>query len=202
MTATAKKPMSIAAGIREGMRAWPSAPKPEAPPPPPVRKPVATGRKVKPHRPVDELARWFPDRPENTIIARTTARDREVPFDVASVEPYMDQGTVPRSFAHDINVVYKPLVRAPRGPEAIVGYLARRGVTLKPTADGAFAVEAEAGRLDEATRNAITAAGPLLRAYLHGSPRKCAMPAHVGSEPPDAVTLTLGGAGWCGECSG
>ena len=56
-----------------------------------------------------------------------------------------------------------------------------------------------AGGLDEPTRNAVAAAAPLLLAYLAGDPLRCIVTAHDG-QAPEAVTILLGGAPWCGEC--
>lgn len=156
----------------------------------------AARRKVARSRPVDELARWFPKTPESLITVFSHHRD--VLLQAPSLEPYVESGTAPKQGT--VHSLIKPAQPSPRGAAAILAKLAKRGITLRPTIDGAFYVESERGALDHPTRDAIAAAAPLLRPYLHGTPLRCALPNHVGGEPPEAMTITLGGAGWCGEC--
>lgn len=199
MTAPAKpKRISIAQGIREGLATWPKPPAPEAPAPALLAHKPSPGRRRRPSAPVDELARYFPRRPG--FYFSIPPRDRvDNLTDPLTLEPYAGAGRIPRSEL-DTKAAIREERPAPRGPAEIIRYLARRGIRLAPTGDGLFAVESERGGLDEATRDAINAAAPLLRAYLHGTPLRCALPKHVGAEPPEAVTLVLGGAAWCGEC--
>ena len=194
---TATKP-SLSAAIREALGPRPPRPAPPTPPAVPVRG-VARAKKRRPDRPVDELARYWPDRPPLYLNIPALSRDALDEASVETLEPYAAEGKVPAS-SRPAPTVVRPKRPAPRGPAEILAYLARRGITIIPTIDGNLAVMAEAGRLDVAIRDAITASLPLLRAYLHGTPLRCALPAHVGAEPPEAGTLVTGGAAACAEC--
>ncbi len=164
-------------------------------PAPPPRQPRERKRAAEgPMRPVDMLARWFPPEPERRW---TFGGGRDLPTDAAAVEPYMAAGKAPTLPA--LATVFYPPEPAPRGAAEYRAKLKRLGVELVPTIDGEFAVLAEKGRLTVEVRDAIEAARPLLRAHVHGTDLRCAMPHHSGGLPPVAVTLAEGGAPWCGE---
>lgn len=186
--------MTLAKSIREALPR--TARRPSADQAPPVATPPARTkakwRKPKPMKAVDGLAFAFPARPSTMISIVAPERDLLDPS-------VFENGYLPLEPAEGRYMrAGRP---APRGPIEIIAQLRQRGIELIPTIDGAFAVRSAGGGLDVATRDAITTAAPLLRAYLHGTPLRCAMPAHVGGEPPEATTLALGGSGWCGECS-
>jgi hypothetical protein len=86
-----------------------------------------------------------------------------------------------------------------RGVGSIVHTLERKGVRLD-LADGYLVATAPGGRLSQGLREAIEAASPLLVAHLQGHPLTCVVSKHKG-EAPEAVTLALGGAPWCGDCA-
>jgi hypothetical protein len=86
-----------------------------------------------------------------------------------------------------------------RGVGQIVHTLERRGVKLD-LADGYLVATAPGGRLSPGLREAVEAASPLLIAHLQGHPLTCVVSKHKG-EAPEAVTLAIGGAPWCGECA-
>lgn len=157
------------------------------PPPPP--------KPAKPSRPVDELLRFWPRKAESMTSVGLITRDVDETLDAQAYGPYIEIDRAPR--LPNVHHLYKPAVPAPRGPAEILDRLAKRGIELKPSADGELYVVAPAGALDYATRDAIEAARPLLRPYLHGTPARCALP-HDG-EPPLAVTIVTGGALSCGE---
>ena len=197
MTATKPPKPSLSKAIRTALGPRPARPVPAvAPVPEPT---VARAKKRRADRPVDELARYWPDRPAFYFHVPGQTRDALDSASVEALEPYARVDRVPAS-SRPAPTVVKPKRPAPRGPAAILAYLARRGITIIATGDGNVGVMAEAGRLDVAIRDAITASLPLLRAYIHGSPLRCALPAHVGAEPPEAVTLVLGGAPACAAC--
>lgn len=193
----APKPRSIREALHDNAEAKRAErarrPAPEPAPAPPARGPK--GRRIRPPAPVDELKRFFPDRPASLMHI---APIRDLPDDPRAIEPYVGNDRIP--VASQSATVVKPFRPAPRGAAAILDSLAKRGIRLIATGDGNVAVTAEAGRLDVPTREAINAALPLLRAHVHGTPLRCALPNHVGAEPPEAVTIVLGGAAACAGC--
>ena len=198
-TTSTTKPKTVTEVLRERARALREerasrTPLPGLAPAPTPRRP--RGRRTRPDAPVDELRRYFLDRKAFYLNA---APGKDLPDEPAALEPFIEAGRIPRGI-RPATVVVRPARPAPRGPAAILEQLAKRGIRVIATGDGAVAVFAEAGRLDVATRDAITAALPLLRAYLHGTPLLCSLPNHVGGTPPQAVTLCLGGAPACAEC--
>jgi hypothetical protein len=192
--------LSLGKAIKQGMAAWPQPPTPEARVPVPAHKP-ARPRRLRPPAPVAKLAVFFPRR--TATLLSLPAPDHLDDLTVDAAEPYMRTGKIPRSASGEAKAIIRPGRPGPRGPEQIIAYLDRRGIKLVPWADGGFAAIApDGGRLDAPTRDAIEAARGLLGPYLHGTPRRCASPSHVGGEPPLAVELTVGGSAWCGECDG
>jgi hypothetical protein len=155
----------------------------------------APAKLAKPSRAVDELMRYWPRKPASMTSVGLLVRDVDAALDAAAFQPYAEAGKAPREPA--ITNLFKPAVEAPRGPEQILERLAKRGIEIKPSADGEMYVVAPAGALDHASRDAIEAARPLLRPFVHGTPARCALP-HDG-EPPPAVTVLLGGALACAE---
>lgn len=153
-------------------------------PPPPKPKPAA--------RVIDELVRYWPRKPASYTSVGLTVRDTDP---IAGMGAYLDTDIAPRE--PNIKNFFKPEIPAPRGPAEVLERLAKRGIEIKPAADGELYVVAPAGALDYATRDAIEAARPLLRPFVHGTPARCALP-HDG-EPPLAVTVVVGGALSCGE---
>jgi hypothetical protein len=152
-------------------------------------------RRTKAARPIDELRRWWPDRAAQFISVGRELRD-PLPVD-ADALMYAELGTPPRE--QPVHHFAKPAVPAPRGAAEIIATLAKRGIELKPSADGEFYAVAAHG-LDLATRDAIERARPLLRRFVHGTVPVCALP-HSGP-PPAAVTVLLGGALACADCAG
>lgn len=145
--------------------------------------PVTTQPQPKPHRPVDALdaIRLFAGTGE-TIIAPPSANGTILP---SLSEPYgrVIAGREPT-----------------RGVAAMLGRLADKGAVVSLATDRThLVVTAPGGRPDYRIIEAIEAARPLLVAYLAGAPLACAVSAHDG-KPPEAVTLALGGAPWCGTC--
>lgn len=157
-------------GTFEALRAEPKPPKPP-----------------KPHRPADALALL-------TVLARTTEH-------VVARAPSTAGGTLVRPRRPEERGPYiRPAAGPIRGPEAILAALAKRGVLVGLNADRtALVVTGPGGRVTLDPRAVIEAAGPLLLAYLKGSPLHCTVTVHA--EPVDAVTIALGGSPWCGECS-
>jgi hypothetical protein len=85
------------------------------------------------------------------------------------------------------------------GPAALIARLAKAGatVTLDATSEH-LVVTSSGGRPGPGVRELVTAAGPLLVAYLRGEPMTCTVSRH--KPPAEAVTIALGGAPWCGQC--
>jgi hypothetical protein len=158
------------------------------------------GRKSKPARPVDLLRRYWLDRGASYFSARQ-GRDAADMMDAKAAEGYIEAGVAPASPAPRTHI--RPARPAPRGPAAMIAYLERRGIKCYPTIDGNFSVDTAGARLDWPTFEAIKEARPLLRAFLHGSPLRCALPRHTGGgEPPEAVSVNVGGAAMCADCAG
>ncbi len=128
----------------------------------------------------------------------TIGGGRDVPDDPAALAPYADAGTAPN--LGTAKALIHPAEPAPGSVAAKVAYLKKLGIELIPTGDGNFMEEFVKGAMKDEIMNGIEAARPLLRAYLHGSPLRCAAPYHVGGLPPEATTLSLGGAPLCGSC--
>jgi hypothetical protein len=78
----------------------------------------------------------------------------------------------------------------------MIEQLARKGYDVTLSADGsALVVSAEHFG---PVREVIDVAGPLLLAWLQDVPLTCQVSQH--KKPTEAVTIALGGAGWCGQC--
>jgi hypothetical protein len=139
----------------------------------------------------------WPPEPERLSIVGTA---RDVPDDPAALAPYADSGVSPNLGAAKAYI--KPAQPAPGTTAAKIAWLKKKGITLVPTIDGEFETLStkEKGAADEDIRKRIEAARPLLRAYVHGTPLRCATSRHSGGPPPEAVTLTLGGAAACADC--
>ena len=137
--------------------------------PEPVRKP----RPVQPARVVDalDLAPSLAGRPERVMLP-------------PGISPVAPSAIVPP----------KP---ARRGPESILRVLRSKGIECHLAATGELYATAHGGKAMASHRQLIEDARPLLTAYLAGAPLRCAL-AHKG-EPPEAVTLAVGGAPICAD---
>lgn len=93
--------------------------------------------------------------------------------------------------------VIKSAAPPARGAEAVIARLARNGATVALSVDRAqLVVSCVGGSPGPGVVELVEAAGPLMLAYLQGSPLQCDVTKHTA----EATTFALGGAPWCGEC--
>jgi hypothetical protein len=91
----------------------------------------------------------------------------------------------------------------PQGAEAILAYLRSKGVALTLASDKAHIIPSTAGgRLMVDHRALIETAGPLLVAYLNGTPLQCQVAwAHPKGADLTATVVLVGGAVACAACA-
>jgi hypothetical protein len=80
---------------------------------------------------------------------------------------------------------------AVRGPEAVLAWFAKQGITITLTADGRLLATSPGGGILASTREALRVTAPLIRAHLAGAPLRCGLQHRLknGEAVPLAVTL-------------
>ena len=79
-----------------------------------------------------------------------------------------------------------------------IAMIQRAGVTLALSDDGSYLLATSSKALTATVRAMLDNRDELYRAYLSGSPLRCAWP-HPEGNPPDAVTVAVGNAPCCGQ---